>query len=107
MELVRDTEVDPERPEETTWQVFEIKGQKLIYAGSSELYNCHPRRKDLFRGFVSERAFHFWRNGMKWNSLLNMFNYNATGEISSQHQCWASLVRIGSTIAERRDALPR
>lgn len=90
METVENVNADLEEAKEKTSRVFDVENQTLTYNRSREVCNRSSRRKDLFHASLSEKAVHYWKKVLTWNSLLEMVRKATGGEIWSQHTVRAS-----------------
>lgn len=78
-------EGDLKGEKEKVSEILEVEDQALSYIKQSGDYSRDPRRQYLFHASVWEIEIQFWKIGATWNTMLQLVNKKATGDIAYQH----------------------
>lgn len=85
-------EGDLEGENEKVSEMFEVEDLAFMCVKSPGVHNRSLRRRDLFYPSALEMGIQFWRKEATCNTMLQMVDYNLTGDVLCQHQEWTSVI---------------
>lgn len=81
---VESAKKDFEGEKEKVLEVFGLEDHAFLHTKRSEVYNRDLRRKDLIHASVWEIGIQFWKNEPTRDTMLQMLEYNTTGDTVRQ-----------------------